>query len=94
VDVEKKHRLGPLVPDREPLRARLAARSRQALAGVLAFAAALFAPAPVVIALLLGSGGCAVAGVYVLAGYGWSLIAGSAALLLLAAALARGMANA
>jgi hypothetical protein len=56
-------------------------------------AAALFAATPQAITplVLLTGIGLAVAGVYVLAGVGWALIAGSAPLLLLAAVLIRGL---
>lgn len=47
---------------------------------------------PVIASLALVSGlGLAVAGVYVLAGVGWALLAGAAPLLLLAAVLIRGL---
>jgi predicted phage tail protein len=88
-----RRRLGPATPERLPLRVRLAAARRRAVAGLQRTAGALLAPAPVVAALLLGSVGCAVSGVFILFGLGWSLIAGSIALLLLAAALARGLTN-
>lgn len=50
-------------------------------------------PLLALLALLAGSG-LAVAGVYLLAGTGWALIAGAVPLLLLAATILRGLARA
>jgi hypothetical protein len=63
-------------------------RARAAAGGAVG---ALLSPSLLVAALLLAACGFAIAGVYVLAGYGWSLVATAGALFLLASALARGM---
>lgn len=60
---------------------------------VRATLSAIFGPATIVTLLVLAGGASAVAGVYLLAGTGWALIATSAVLFLLAIALARGMKN-
>jgi len=67
-------------------------RKRAAFADCLRRAGAVFASPPVVVALLLLCGvGCAVAGVYLLAGAGWALIAGAVPLLLSGFILLRGL---
>jgi hypothetical protein len=56
-------------------------------------AAALFIVTPHVVAAftMLAGIGLAVCGIYVLAGFGWALLAGAAPLLLLSAVLVRGL---
>jgi hypothetical protein len=73
------------------LRAQFRAWSRRAAAAAMGVIAGLLSPSAVVAALLLAAGGLFVAGVYTLFGHGWSLMAASFVLVLLAAALARGM---
>jgi hypothetical protein len=64
---------------------------RFAARAMLATASLLVSPGLILLLMVVGAGGLLVAGVNVLAGFGWSLIAASAVLFLLAFFVARGM---